>query len=122
VNDLEITSVPIGKPNDLEYQAPLLEQPAGSQFDVVDAGAEASYANFCRIFGNPEELIMDFGFNSQSSNVPTLPTVINQRIVTGWIIAKNLLQVLTLTIQRHEAAFGVLETDVQKRVQRGNVR
>jgi hypothetical protein len=30
-----------------------------------------------------------------------------------------MLHALTLTIQRHEATFGVLETDVQKRVMPG---
>ena len=32
---------------------------------------------------------------------------------------ERMLHALTLTIQRHEATFGVLETDVQKRVMPG---
>ena len=31
--------------------------------------------------------------------------------------AKRLLAALQMSVQRHEAAFGVLETDIQKRVQ-----
>ena len=32
---------------------------------VNDAKAISSYANFCRVTGSPEELIVDFGMNSQ---------------------------------------------------------
>ena len=39
-----------------------------------------------------------------------------QRIVTNYYTAKRMLHALNLTVQRHEQAFGVLETDVQKRV------
>jgi hypothetical protein len=42
--------------------------------------------------------------------------VVNQRIVTNFFTAKRMLHALQLTLQRHEQAFGVLETDVQKRV------
>jgi hypothetical protein len=48
----------------------------------------------------------------------TQPIVATQRIVMGWHTAKRLLHVLQLTVERHEAAFGALETDVQKRVRR----
>jgi hypothetical protein len=41
---------------------------------------------------------------------------IAQRLVMNYYTAKRLLQALALSVQRHEAAFGVLETDVQKRV------
>jgi hypothetical protein len=39
-----------------------------------------------------------------------------QRIIINFYTAKRLLQALAMTVQRHEAVFGVLETDVQKRV------
>ena len=42
-----------------------------------------------------------------------------QRIITNFYTAKRMLAALQMTIQRHEATFGVLETDVQKRVTRG---
>ncbi len=92
-------------------------QPAQAPpFQVDDSRAIASYANFCRVTGTPEELIIDFGLNSQPFGVPTEPIQVNQRIITNFFTAKRLLHVLTLTIQRHEATFGVLETDVQRRV------
>jgi hypothetical protein len=77
----------------------------------------ASYANFCRVTGTPEELIVDFGLNPQPFGPPSDPLIINQRIILNYYTAKRLLQALGMTVQRHEAAFGVLETDVQKRVQ-----
>ena len=102
--------------------APASEAPAGPQAPVApqiqvdDSKALASYANFCRVTGTPEELIIDFGLNSQPFGVPTEPIQITQRIITNFFTAKRLLHVLTMTIQRHEATFGVLETDVQRRV------
>ena len=82
-----------------------------------DSKVATCYANFCRVTGTPEELIIDFGLNSQPMGVLADPIVITQRLVTNFFTAKHLLQALHLTLQRHEAAFGVLETNVQKRVQ-----
>ncbi len=90
------------------------EQPPRVQID--DSGAACCYANFCRVTGTPEELIVDFGLNTQPFGVPTEPVKITQRIVTNYYTAKRMLHALTLSVQRHEQAFGVLETDVQKRV------
>src|SRR5436190_23062125 len=86
------------------------------QIEVDDAHVVAAYANFCRVTGTPEELIIDFGLNSQPFGVPTGPISATQRIVTNFYTAKRLMQALAITLQRHEAAFGVLETDVTKRV------
>jgi hypothetical protein len=86
------------------------------QIQIDDSKICASYANFCRVTGTPEELIIDFGLNPQPFDVPTQPIPVTQRIVTNFYTAKRMLHALGLTIQRHEAAFGVLETDVQRRV------
>ena len=91
-------------------------QQARAQVKVDDSRLQAAYANFCRVTGTPEELIIDFGLNAQPFGPPTEPVVVNQRIVVNFFTAKRLLHALQLTLQRHEAAFGVLETDVQKRV------
>ena len=93
------------------------QQPQQMQrVEVVDKNAISLYANFCRVTGTPEELILDFGLNAQPFGVPTEPVEVKQRIVTNYFTAKRMLQALHLSVQRHEAAFGVLETDVQKRV------
>ena len=89
------------------------------QVQIDDTRALASYANFCRVTGTPEELIIDFGLNPQPVGVPTQPIVITQRIITNFYTAKRMLHALQLTVQRHEATFGVLETDVQRRVRPG---
>ena len=88
------------------------------QVEVDDARVASSYANFCRVTGSPEELIVDFGLNPQPMGIPTKPIVVNQRIILNFFTAKRLLAALQMSIQRHESVFGVLETDVQKRVQR----
>ncbi|OHB66798.1 MAG: hypothetical protein A2V70_17675 [Planctomycetes bacterium RBG_13_63_9] len=89
------------------------------QVEIDDSKTIAMYANFCRVTGTPEELIIDFGLSPQPFGVPTQPIPVNQRIITNFFTAKRMLHALTLTIQRHEATFGVLETDVQKRVMPG---
>lgn len=91
-------------------------QPAKPEID--DSKVIACYANFCRVTGTPEELVIDFGLNPQPVGPPAKPIVVAQRVVTNLYTAKRLLQVLQQSIQRHEATFGVLETDVQRRVRR----
>jgi len=86
------------------------------QVDVDDSHVTALYANFCRVTGSPEELIVDFGLNPQPVGMPKSPIAVTQRIVMNYYTAKRLLHALHLSVQRHEAVFGVLETDIQKRV------
>ena len=101
--------------------APQAAQPAPRppQVQIDDSNTLASYANFCRVTGTPEELIIDFGLNPQPVGIPTQPIPVTQRIITNFYTAKRMLHALQLTVQRHEATFGVLETDVQKRVRPG---
>ena len=94
-------------------------QPPQPQIDVDESKVISAYSNFCRVTGTPEELIIDFGLNMEPFAMPTQTVKISQRIVTNFYTAKRMLHALHLTIQRHEAAFGVLETDVQKRVSGG---
>lgn len=103
-----------------EQPKPAEAAEAGTQqrarVEVTDKDAICTYANFCRVTGTPEELILDFGLNSQPYGVPSEPVEVKQRIVTNYYTAKRMLQALHMSVQRHEQAFGVLETDVQKRV------
>ena len=92
------------------------QEPMRTHVEVNDKNAVCLYANFCRVTGTPEELILDFGLNAQPFGVPTEPVEVKQRIVTNYFTAKRMLQALHMSVQRHEQAFGVLETDVQKRV------
>ena len=101
---------------DAAVGAPTPASPSRTSLEVVDRDALCTYANFCRVTGTPEELIVDFALNSQPFGVPTEPIAIKQRIVLNYYTAKRLLHALHLSIQRHEGAFGLLETDVNKRV------
>jgi hypothetical protein len=92
------------------------QQQRAHRVEVNDKNAVCLYANFCRVTGTPEELILDFGLNAQPFGMPTEPVEVKQRIVTNYYTAKRMLQALHMSVQRHEQAFGVLETDVQKRV------
>ncbi len=85
---------------------------------VDESKAISCYANFCRVTGSPEELIVDFGMNAQPMGGSEQPVEIQQRIVLNFFTAKRLLHALHVSIQRHEDVFGPIETDVQKRVQK----
>jgi hypothetical protein len=104
------------KPDDQAAAQTPADQQRQVRVEVVDKNAVCLYANFCRVTGTPEELILDFGLNAQPFGVQTEPVEVKQRIVTNYFTAKRMLQALHLSVQRHEQAFGVLETDVQKRV------
>ncbi|PQO34277.1 DUF3467 domain-containing protein [Bremerella cremea] len=93
------------------------EQPAApKQVELDESGAVACYANFCRVTGTPEELIIDFGLNTQPMVASQEKIKVNERIILNYYTAKRMLGALHMAVQRHEAAFGTLETDIQKRV------
>ena len=102
-----------GGPGD-DRSAPEQQQPV--QVQVDDSKAVTAYANFFRVAGMPEELIIDFGLNTQPFGVPTQPIPVNLRVVLNFYTAKRMVHALQLALQRYETTFGVLETDVQKRV------
>jgi hypothetical protein len=92
------------------------------QVAVDSTKAHAAYANFCRVTGTPEELIIDFGLNTQPMGPTSEPIEISERIILNYYTAKRMMAALQMSLQRHEATFGVLETDVQKRVMPGMLR
>lgn len=87
-----------------------------SKLQVEDAGLAPMYTNFCRVTGTPEEVILDFGLNTEPFNQAAHSVKLQQRIVANFYTAKRLLMALSVAVQRHEKTFGVLETDVNKRV------
>jgi hypothetical protein len=91
------------------------QQPAQASVTIDDDNLTACYANFCRVSSSPEELVLDLGLNPNPYG--TGHTVrVSQRIILNHFTAKRLLSALSVALQRHEQAFGVLETDVRKRV------
>ena len=61
-------------------------------------------------------MILDLGLNPQPMGVGEMTICVSQRIIMNHYTAKRLLSALSMALQRHEQAFGVLETDVRKRV------
>jgi len=77
---------------------------------------EPIYTNFARVTGSPEEMILDFGLNTDPMGNPNTPVRISQRLVMNYFTAKRLWAALGTSLKRQESVFGVLETDVAKRV------
>lgn len=82
---------------------------------VDESQAHAAYANFARITATADEVIVDFGLNPNPFAIGRTAVSISQRLVLNFYTAKRLLGALQTTIQRHEAAFGVMEIDVRRR-------
>jgi Protein of unknown function (DUF3467) len=95
---------------------------ATGQFTVDTTALSAAYANFCRVTGTPEELVLDFGLNTQMTPVPNEPVKLTHRLVMNYFTAKRLLGALHMAVQQHENAYGVLETDIQKRMRTAGPR
>lgn len=92
------------------------------QIPVDATGLAASYANFFRVTGTPEELVLDFGLNTQQMTQSGPEVVkLSHRMVLSFYTAKRLLGALQWAVNRYENNFGVLETDFQKRM-RGPTR
>jgi hypothetical protein len=96
--------------------APTPEAQQTQEVVVDDANANAGYANFCRVSSTPEELILDLGLNPTPYATGKVDVKVTQRIILNHFTAKRLWSALSMALQRHEQAFGVLETDVRKRV------
>ena len=83
---------------------------------VDDSNVDAAYSNFCRVQSTPEELILDLGLNTTPFANGDITVPVTQRIIMNHITAKRMLGLLSQTLQRHEQAFGVVETDVNRRL------
>ena len=92
------------------------QAPAAPQITLDDSHLIACYANFCRISSTPEELIIDLGLNPQPMARVDTTINVSQRIIMNHYTAKRMLGDLSMALQRHEQTFGVLETDIMKRV------
>src|SRR5262249_14885834 len=91
------------------------------QFSVDTTALSSAYANFCRVTGTPEELVLDFGLNTQMTPVPSEAVKLTHRLVMNYFTAKRLLGALHMAVQQHENTYGVLETDIQKRIKAGGM-
>src|SRR5688500_2291392 len=76
------------------------------------------YTNFCRVNVTPEELVLDFGLNTQITPTPSESIKLTHRVVMNFFTAKRLLNALAAVVNQHERQFGVLELDFQRRATR----
>lgn len=97
--------------------SPEADRPAAQAQGVIEPeNLEPLYANFVRVAGLPEELVLDFGLNPQPFGATPLPVKVSQRMVMNYFTAKRLWMALGAFLQRHEQTFGGIEIDVAKRV------
>src|SRR6266404_5855652 len=99
-----------------EESTPQAQPQQPQQFSVDTAAMSTNYANFARVTGTPEELIMDFGLNTQMTPTANAEAIkLTHRLVVNFITAKRLLGALHMAVQQHEGVYGAIEVDVQKR-------
>jgi hypothetical protein len=100
-----------------EKAAPGEAQGQPMQVNVDTSSMSTLYANFFRVTGTPEELVLDFGLNTQLMQGGTPEQVkLDQRLVLSFYTAKRLVNALSWAMNRHESTFGVVETDFQRRM------
>ncbi len=95
------------------------QQDPRGKLEIDDSHAMTIYANFCRVTGSPEEVILDFALNSRPFEPTGEAVSVTHRIVTNPYTAKRLIYALQMAVERHEAAFGTLETNVVRRLRPG---
>ena len=113
-DEVKPPSAPAGAEGQAQAQAQ-----AQPQFSVDTTTLSSAYANFCRVTGTPEELVLDFGLNTQMTPVLSEAVKLNHRLVMNYYTAKRLLGALHMAVQQHENVYGVLETDIHKRMRAG---
>jgi hypothetical protein len=79
------------------------------------SGISTVYTNFCHVTWLPEELVLDFGLNTQTQPMPNQPIKLSHRVVMNYYTAKRLLHGLQLAVNHYEKLFGPLEVDYQRR-------
>ena len=96
--------------------------PAEAPLDLSQV--ETSYANWYRITGTGEELLVEFALTPHLGVVTDDPIRVKQRLVLSFYTAKRLLAHLHYALKRHESFFGPLEMDIRKRIKAppGNIQ
>jgi len=73
------------------------------------------YTNFCRVSVTPEELVLDFGLNTQMSPSPSETIKLTHRVVMNFYTAKRLMNALLGVVSQFENTYGVIELDFNRR-------
>lgn len=92
--------------------------PPQSSIPPIDASnVENVYVNFFFLSGNADEVLMDVGILSQITGPQgPEPAHLTHRLILNYRNAKQLAGLLREVIHRHEQAFGVIETDLSRRL------
>src|SRR5271154_1424436 len=90
-------------------------QAAAPTFPTDYSQLSTIYTNFCRVSVTPEELVLDFGLNTQIQPNPTEPIKLSHRVVMNFYTAKRLMNALLGVVSQYENNYGVLELDFQRR-------
>src|SRR5947209_2493938 len=100
-----------------EIKAPATETPpAAPQFSTDASRISTVYTNFCRVSVTPEELILDFGLNTQLTPSPAMESIqLSHRVVMNFYTAKRVMNALLGVVSQHENTYGVLELDFNRR-------
>jgi Protein of unknown function (DUF3467) len=96
-----------------ETTTPVAPEPSMPGLDASQL--DSIYANFCRVTGMPEEVIIDFGLTTDPHSPGDAAIKGSERVILSFYTAKRLLDALALTVSRHESAFGTLEVNAEKR-------
>lgn len=83
---------------------------------IDESRIESFYSNFFRVTNTAEEVVIDLGLNTATAETQHVPVVLEKRLVLNHYTAKRLFQALGITLERHEKSFGVIETNIQRRV------
>ena len=101
---------PIGQDEPAKMQAP------------PQVALRPNYANFVRITGTPEELVIEMGLNPMPVGVPTEPIPVSVIVIMDFQTGNTLLRQVGSVLDQYETEHGPIETDVQERVVGGSVR
>jgi hypothetical protein len=92
------------------------QQQAAPQFPTDYSQLSTVYTNFCRVSVTPEELVLDFGLNTQMTPNPQEAIRLTHRVVMNFFTAKRLMNALIGVVSQFENTYGALELDFQRRV------
>jgi hypothetical protein len=83
---------------------------AGPAIKFDTSSVKSSYANFCNATSTREEVVVNFGINSDwDRRERQLEVQIQHRIILSPFAAKRLSQLLSELVRKHEASYGELK-------------
>ena len=90
------------------------------QVTVEDAEAPSLYSSQARVWGSPEDIVLDFFGRLRPTSPKSAMVKVEQRVVLNPFAAKRLAMLLSQTVQQYEKAYGHIELDeVKRRVPQG---